>query len=240
MAELSKKKIDPFEEAFLDFFHGKDNAEIIIHSNKGDDEAVPVNYFFRRYDEMPELEIRALELCIGKILDVGAGAGCHTKELQSNGYDITAMEVRDILVEILKNQGIKKTILADFYSYQDDKFDTLLFLMNGIGICKDLPGLKTILKHSKTLLNPKGQILLDSTDIMYLYQEDDGSFRVPLNESYYGEVEYSFEYDGKIGESFRWLFVDFSTLAVYAEQEGYSCEMIFEGENHHYLAKLCL
>jgi len=240
VAEITEKKIDPFEEAFLDFFHGKEKAEVIIHSNKGDDEIVPVKYFFRKYDEMPEPERQALELCNGKILDVGAGSGCHTKVLQSLGYDVTALEEREKFVEIMKMQGIKKTILANFYSYQVEKFDTLLFLMNGIGICKDLPGLKAILKHAKTILNSKGQFILDSTDIMYLYQENDGSFRIPLNESYYGEVEYTFEYNGKIGESFKWLFVDFSTLAVYAEQEGYNCEMIFEGENHHYLARLSL
>jgi len=229
---------DPYEQAFWDYYKGNKNAVIKILSNKGDDETVPVKYFFRSYKKMPEVEQMALSLCSGKVLDIGAGSGCHSLILQEKGYDITALDFSLGLTSLMKERGLNKVICKDIFKYNSDKFDTLLLLMNGIGLVGDLNGLSTFLNHSKTILNNGGQIILDSCDLMYLYKEPDGSVKINLNEAFYGEVEYQFEYNGIKGESFKWLFVDFSTLNEYASQNGYNCELIFEDENHQYLGRL--
>lgn len=142
------------------------------------------------------------------------------------------------LTKLMKERSLKKVIHQDIFKYQSDKFDTLLMLMNGIGLVGDLNGLSTFLKHSKKIINKGGQIILDSCDLMYLYKEVDGSVKINLNEAYYGEVEYQFEYKGINGEPFKWLFVDFSTLSEYASQYGFYCELVLEDENHQYLARL--
>ena len=40
------------------------------------------------------------------------------------------------------------------------------------------------------------------------------------------------------GESFDWLYIDFDALAYYAEQYGFTAEMVSEGEHYDYLARL--
>ncbi|MCD4683997.1 MAG: class I SAM-dependent methyltransferase, partial [Bacteroidales bacterium] len=200
---------DPYEKALWDYFKEKEKTFLVIHSNKGDDETVPVKYFFRTFDEMPDIEKKALTLCYGKVLDIGAGSGCHSLFLQDKMFDVTALDFRLGLTNLMKERGLKKVICEDIFKYQSEKFDTLLMLMNGIGLVGDLKGLSRFLKHSRNLLNKGGQILLDSSDLMFMYQEEDDSVKINLNEGYYGEVEYRFEYNGIKGEPFKWLFVDF-------------------------------
>lgn len=231
---------DPLELAFFDYLDGNMGNEIIIHSNKADTETVAISYFFRAFNEMPLLEQKALALCTGDILDIGAGAGNHSLYLQHKGKNVTALEIRSGLVEIMAKRGVTNLINSDIYKYEEQKYDSLLMLMNGIGFTADFAGLKKFLKHARKLLNPGGQIILDSSDLLYLYEEDDGSVLINLNEEYYGEMEYSFEYKGIRGETFKWLFIDFTNLSFLAQQAGFDCEMVYEDKHFNYLAVLNL
>lgn len=229
---------DPFEQAFFDYLNGEQESKLIVHNNKGDDEIMPVHYFFRDYNEMPELEKLALQSCGKNILDIGAGSGCHSLVLQRMGKKVTALDIRSGFVEVMKRRGISNVIHADIFTVQHGTYDTLLMLMNGIGFTKNFEGLKHFLKTSKSLLTKGGQILLDSSDLLFLYRDEDGTLKLDLNEEYYGEVEYQVEYQGKKGSPFKWLFVDFSNLSFYADEVGLHCELLFEDENHNYLARL--
>ena len=235
---MRKKFTDPFEQACWDYYLGDKDATIKIISNKAEDEIVPVKYFFRELNEMPEIEKIALDLCQGEILDIGAGSGCHSLDLIKKGYIVNALEIKEGLTELLTERGIKKVYHSDILKFNDKQFDTLLLLMNGIGLVQDLSGLDRFLSHAKSLLRSGGQVLMDSSDLMYLYKEKDGSIRINLNEGYYGEVEYKFVYNNLSGDLFRWLYVDFSTLSEYADKNRFSCELIYEDEHYNYLARL--
>jgi len=230
---------DPFVEAFHDYLNGETGEELAIYVNNEFSENMPVRYFFRSYDEMPQLEQIALKECKGKILDIGAGAGCHSMILQNRGYDITALDIKKGFVDIMKQRGIKNIVHSDIFNFNVGKFDTLLMLMNGIGFTIDFIGLERFLNQAKDLLNPDGHILLDSSDLLYLFQEEDGSFKVPLTGDYYGKVIYQVEYKNRKGEPFDWIFIDYSTLMQYAEKTGYNCELLFAND-FHYLAKLTI
>ncbi|HPE57481.1 MAG TPA: methyltransferase domain-containing protein [Bacteroidales bacterium] len=230
---------DPLELAFSDFFNGDKQATITIHNDIGDVEEVPVSYFFRSFQEMPLLEQKALELCRGSVLDVGAGSGCHSLILKERGMDVTPLEIRPALVEMMKKQGLENAVQTDFYKYRQQTFDTLLLLMNGIGFAGNLQGVDLLLKHAQKLLKSGGQIILDSSDLMYMYEEEDGSYLIDLNrEKYYGEVEYQFEYKGQMGKPFDWIFVDYYTLEQMAAESGFRSEIIYEGEHFEYLARI--
>jgi len=235
---MTKKYSDPFEQACWDYYHGEKDAAIRIISNKADDETVPVEYFFRTLSEMPEIEKKALDLCQGEILDIGAGSGCHSIELLKRNHMVSALEIKKGIAELLTERGIKEVYHTDIFKFSRKKFDTLLLLMNGIGIVKDLNGLDRFFNHIRSILKPGGQILLDSSDLMYLYQEGDGSIRINLNEGYYGQVEYKFVYNNQSGELFKWVFVDFTTLSEYAHNNGFNCELIFEDDQYNFLARL--
>lgn len=231
---------DPFGEAIHDYFEKGKAPNLIVNSNYTEGEKIAASYFFRTEKEMPAIEITALKNCKGKILDIGAAAGCHSIILQEKGFDVTALEKSERAAGVLKKRGIQKVVCTDIYNFSDSQFDTILLLMNGAGIGKSLTGLKKLLAHLKTVLKEKGRILIDSTDIRYLFEEEDGSFWIDLaNKTYYGEMEYEVKYI-KSFSKFKWLFVDFQELKKVAEKAGFECSLIKNGEHHDYLALLKL
>lgn len=229
---------DPFGAAIHDYYKNGKAPDIRVDSNYTEDESIPVAWFFRTTEEMPAIERKALELCKGKVLDVGAAAGCHSLVLQQKGINVTALEKSELACEVLRNRGIESVIHSDIYEFEGDKFDTILLLMNGTGIGGTLAGLKQLFLHLKKLLNDGGQILIDSSDIKYLFEEEDGSYWVDMNSlQYYGEMEYEVKYKQHKSD-FDWLFVDFDTLKRTARESGLQCQLIIKGEHFDYLVAL--
>lgn len=232
---------DPIGAALQDFMQGKTDAEIIVESNLTENDIIPVSYLFRNWEEMPLLEQEAINACKGKILDVGAGAGSHTLLLQERKADVTALDISEGAIAVMKARGVNQLLQQDALTLKDQKYDTLLMLMNGIGIAGDLIGLYRFLGHARSsLLNPGGQILLESSDILYMYEDEDGSVLLDLNAGYYGEITYNMKYKDHESGSFKWLFIDAGLLEEYAEEQGFTCEILVEGEYGNFLAKLTL
>ena len=229
---------DPFGEAIRDYFKNGKAPDIVVKTNYTEDERIPVSYLFRSEDQLPILEKTALNMCRGKILDIGAAAGCHSLILQKKSFNVTALDISALATRTMKQRGIKNVIHNDIYSFHDQKYDTLLLLMNGTGIGGTIEGFKKLLAHLKNLLNEGGQILVDSSDIKYLFQEDDGSFWIDLNNrDYYGEMSYEVIYK-KTTLNFNWLFADYETLKQIADEFELSCRLVQEGSHFDYLAQL--
>lgn len=227
--------MDIYGKALLDQFSGKRKSKLWLYNSYGHPEDMPVDIFFRAEADMPEMEIIALNLCRGKTLDIGAGVGSHALILQSKGIDVTALEISPKACEIMKHRGIKKVINADILQYDSEKYDTIVLLMNGIGLCEDIPGLRYFLDYIKDLLAPGAQLIFDSSDIAYLYKPDDF-----ISSNYYGEISYQYEYQKIKGNWFKWLYVDYDTLKAIAEKGGWECEMIYEDEMDQYLVRMVL
>lgn len=231
-------KNDPIGTALQDFMQGIADTDIVVESNITEDDIIPIDYLFRNKEAMPQMELEALQACKGKILDIGAGAGNHSLILQEEGADVTALDISEGAVAVMRARGVKQVLHANFFELKDTPFDTLLMLMNGIGIVGDLHGLYSFLEHAKKLLNPGGQILLESSDILYMYEEEDGSVLLDLNAGYYGEISYNMKYKDHESGNFKWLFIDAGLLEQYAEEQGYLFEVLVEGDYGNYLAKL--
>ena len=237
-----KKTIDAdaYGKGLLDYYEGNRSAAFTVWSDVAETERWPVSTFFRSEKDMPEAERLALSLCSGRVLDVGAGAGNHALWLAERGHDVTAVDVSAGAVEVMKRRGVKDAREADFFTLTaaDGPYDTLLMLMNGIGIVGSVDRLDAFFLKAKELLNAGGRILLDSSDIIYLFLEEDGSALIDLNAKYYGEVQYRMDYGRLKGKPFDWLFIDFDTLAAAAARHGFSCAKRFEDEHYLYLAEL--
>ena len=159
--------------------------------------------------------------------------------LQEKGYDITALDNSMGAIQTCKLRGVKQLAHVDFYSFEQQKFDTLLLLMNGIGLAQKLKNLNRFFTHLKSLLKTKGQILLDSSDIIYMFEEDtDGGYWIADTSTYYGEVEFTMQYKGEKTNPFYWLYLDYNTLQRAAHANNLCCELIYEGEHYDYLARL--
>ena len=227
---------DPIGKAITDFSRSKRPDDIIVCSEICEDDIIPIEVLFRNEDEMPELEVLALQNATGKILDVGAGAGTHANYLQNMGKDVTAIDISEGAVAFMQTQGLKSKKI-NFFDLKDEKFDTILMLMNGIGIAGTLSNLENTLAHAKTLLNPGGKILCDSSDIKYLYEDEDGSLWVNLNQEYYGNFRFQMKYKKETGPWFDWLYVDFDSLFNAAKNVGLKAKRLYDKDDN-YLAEI--
>jgi len=230
----------PHGRALLDYYRGDISAEVVVHGDDGDTEVVPIRVFFRGPSEFSALEEAALDLCRGRVLDAGAGAGCHTLVLQEQDLSVCAIDIAPEAVEVMQRRGIKDARCADLFHFDDGPFDTLLLMMNGIGVVKDLAGLDRFLAEAHRLLAPDGQILLDSYDPNW--DDDPGEAPSPgaagSSDRYIGEMHFRLEYKGKKGPTLAWLFLDSKLLAERAMKAGWSCMVIWQEEEGHYLARL--
>ena len=225
--------------ALIDFQKGNYSEDITTYSSLEEKDIIPLPYLFRDYDAMPLIEQKALDLCRGTVLDVGCGSGSHSLYLQNKGVDVTGLDESEGAVFTAKSRGVKNVVHSNIYDYSGTNFDTILLLMNGIGIAGQLNGLPFLLNHLEGLLNPGGQILVDSSDIIYMFEaDDDGGYWIPDNGKYYGEVEFTMEYKGLKSVPFNWLYIDYNRLKQVAEQENLSCELVCEGTHYDYLARL--
>ncbi|HIP35240.1 MAG TPA: class I SAM-dependent methyltransferase [Crocinitomix sp.] len=231
---MEEKLKDPIGQAILDFAEFKNADNIVVHSDLCDDDILPVEYLFRNFNQMPKIEQKALELCYGEVLEVGAGTACHSNYLKNKVKSTFAIDVSEGAIKYIRSQNIpcKKTSILGL---KDQQFDCILILMNGLGLSGTLNELPFFLSHLKTLLKPNGKIFTDSTDIRYLYEDDEGGVWVDLNSKYLGEMQFQMEYGEHKSEWFDWLYVDFDTLKQEAEKVGLHCKKIIEDDNFHYL-----
>ena len=230
---------DPMGWAIADYFEKGKAAKLRVFSSQFDEDEIPVSQLFRTFDEMPELEQEALQLAEGKILDCGAGSGCHAIALQDMGKEVEAIDISPRSVEVMQKRGVNNAYCINLFDENYlQKFDTILMLMNGSGIIGKLENMGTFFTKMKQLLNPGGCIYMDSSDLRYLFEDEDGSFLVDLAAGYYGEIDFRMQYKQVRGEAFDWLYVDFQTLSYYANENGFKAEMVKEGEHYDYLACL--
>ena len=231
---------DIFGKAILDYHNGNERGVIKVISEDFDEDEITVSYLFRNYPKMPIVEQKALELSFGKVLDVGCGAGSHSLYLKNEKkLNVTAIDTSKGAIELLTRKGLQNAFCDDFYTHKG-KYDTVLLLMNGSGIIGKLENFSNFFNHLKTLLNDSGQVLIDSSDLIYLFENEDGEFWVDAAKGYYGEMKYQIAYKNEISESFDWLYVDYNTLQRAAILNGFACELIHTGEHYDYLAKLTI
>lgn len=229
---------DLMGRAIWDYFHQENPEDLQTETSISELDDLPVSYLFRNYKEMNALEQKALDLSFGKVLDVGAGAGSHSLYLQNKrNLEVTALDISPKSIEICKARGVENAVCEDFLQFSNDKFDTILLLMNGTGIFQSLEHIDQYLQKLKNLTSENGQILIDSTDILYMYdQDDDGGVLVPAT-GYYGELDYYVHYKGESELPMKWLYLDFNTLKNAAIANGFKIQKIKQLDDS-YLAKL--
>jgi SAM-dependent methyltransferase len=259
---------DVLGQALLDYHKGNYTEDIITATNISDEDTLPLPYLFRNLAEMPFIEKTALKHCKGHVLDVGCGAGSHALILQNNGLPVTAMDISKGACQVATERGVKKVLFGNVLELRDLQFDTLLLLMNGTGIFGKLANVSDALIHLKTLLKPGGQLLIDSSDLIYMYEEEEEEEEdndVPENTNgidlsakatnkrmvqpkgvwvpgayYYGELSFTMTYKKIQTAPFSWLYLDETLFETAAISNGFTFEILKRGENYDYLAKLTI
>ena len=232
---LSTEK-DPMGAAISDYFNHRRADRLRVFSSQFEEDEIPVKELFRNTQSMP-----ILQMATGRILDVGAGSGCHALALQEVGKDVCAIDISPLSVEVMKQRGVNDARLVNLFDETfTETFDSILMLMNGSGIIGKLSNMPGFFQRMKRLLRPGGCILMDSSDLRYLFEEEDGSIVIDLAGDYYGEIDFRMQYKDVKGDTFDWLYIDFQTLSLYASECGFKAELVKEGKHYDYLAKLSL
>ena len=230
---------DLLGKALLDFQTNNNPENVITETTISEADEMSIAYMFRDFNEMPKLEKQALKLSKGKILDIGCGAGSHALYLKEKGFKVLPIDISENAIETCRLRGLENAEVLDILELKDQKFDTILLLMNGTGIFGKLNKVAQYLNHLKELLNDGGQILIDSSDLIYMFDEDeDGGKWIPMHADYYGELVFNLSYKGENEEPFDWLYLDYNTLQNACIANDLNCELILEGENFDYLARI--
>jgi len=231
---------DLFGKAILDYQTQNAPEPLITETSISDEDEMDVAYLFRSYDLMPKIEQKALQLAFGKVLDIGCGAGSHALSLQNDrNLNVTAIDISANAIEACVLRGLQNCFVQNILQYEtDEKFDTILLLMNGTGIFETLERTPLYLQKLKASLAIDGQILIDSSDLIYMYDEDDDGGAWISGNQYYGELTFTVRYKGQTELPFPWLYLDYNTLQNAAFANGLQCELISEGEHFDYLARL--
>jgi len=229
---------DLMGRAIWDYFKNENPEDLQTETSISELDELPVKYLFRDFEEMNKIEKKALKLSHGKVLDIGAGAGSHSLYLQNErNLDITALDISPKAIQVCQLRGIQKAVAQNMLEFSGETYDTILLLMNGTGIFQSLKVIDIYLKKLHSLLNKNGQILIDSTDILYMFdQDEDGGVLIPAN-GYYGELDYIVHYKGESEDPIKWLYLDFNTLKNAAENNSFTIEKVLQDEDS-YLAKL--
>lgn len=126
---------DPMGTAITDYFQQGKASRLRVFSSMFDEDEIPVAGLFRTPAQFPALEQVAIGMATGRILDVGAGSGCHSLALQEAGKEVCAIDISSLSVEIMKQRGVQEVQVANLFDERfSGKFDTILMLMNGAGI----------------------------------------------------------------------------------------------------------
>ena len=231
---------DIFGQALLDYQKGHYTEDIITETNISEEDVLPLPYLFIDFREMPPIEQKALQLTKGSVLDVGCGAGSHSLYLQEKGHLVTAIDISKGAIEVCKLRGINDARQIELLQLNNEKFDTILLLMNGTGLFQKLEFLDNYFQHLKKMINPGGQILIDSSDLRYMYDkgEEEGSLIIPDGCIYYGELQYTIHYKQWTSNPFDLLYLDEKTFKKACVANGINFKVEYFGENYDYLAKL--
>ncbi len=230
---------DLFGKAILDFQTNNYPQIIYTETSISDEDEMEVSYMFRNFNQMPQIEQKALQLCKGNVLDVGCGAGSHSLYLQNElNINVTSIDISHNAIKTCNLRGLKKAKVQNILEVQNETFDTILLLMNGTGIFETLSETPKYLQKLKSLLNQNGQILVDSSDLIYMFDKVEYNNKQVLGNKYYGELIFKLKYKNQIEEPFNWLYLDFETLKKICLNNDLVCELILKGDNFDYLVKI--
>lgn len=223
--------------AIMEYYKKGKASKLRVLSPQFDEDEIPVKTLFRSFSQMPIIEQKALDMARGRVLDVGAGAGCHALVLQDRGLSVEAIDISPLSVEVMRQRGLGAVRHEDFFNVTG-QYDTILMLMNGSGIVGKIEKLPGFFQHLARVLSPGGQVLMDSSDLRYVFEDEDGNLGWDPNDGYYGEVQFCMQYRNVRGKEFPWLYLDFNTLCLYAEVAGFHVERVYEGRHYDYLARI--
>ena len=231
--------MNPFSRALVDFYSGNLDAAFTIRRDDGFEQQVFAAPFFN-VEHYPPLEIRAMGECYGNILDIGSATGRHSLELLRRGFKVTSLDILPEMEAIMKSRGLTDVVIADVFRFFGPRYDTLLMLMNGIGMTGSIDGLTRFLQLAHDLTVPGGQIVCDSIDVSVTTDPQHLAYRKNNLASgrLAGQQSFVMVYHGEDSVRFDWLHIDFQSFSDLCDSTDWNATLLEVEDDGHYLCKL--
>lgn len=163
-----KKAADAFGQQLLAQYDGRDNgAEIIERDDSFIATGSHPGLYFSEHKDWSRAERRVLRLAAGRVLDIGCGAGRHSLYLQSQGFDVTGIDLSPGAVRVCRMRGLKKVLvrpIKDVDKFAPDSFDTVLMLGNNFGLFGSRAGARRTLRKLARVTSDGARIIAQSLD----------------------------------------------------------------------------
>ena len=233
--------IDTFGKGLMAYYRGS-KAPHSIHRDDGLVDEVSFDTYFSEYESWPWYEKEALRYVKGKILDVGCGAGRHSLWLQKKGFEVSAIDISPMAVEVARLRGVKdcRVMSALELSFDPNSFDTVLLFGNNFGIAGNITNTKKMLRILYRITTKNGQIITTcrnpfATDkpIHLRYHELNRNRGRPA-----GQITIRIEYKGELSDWFELLMVSPQEIDGIVKAANWKIKKVFEGENGIYAAVL--
>jgi SAM-dependent methyltransferase len=138
----------------------------VVERDDGLINGAPADHYLGEPDEWQPHDHRALRLCRGAVLDIGAGAGRTALELQRRGMAVTALDTSPGAIEIARRRGVRDTVLAtvDEYARAAARYDTFLLMGNNLGLIEGPHRAPVFLAALGRLARGRARIIAQGTD----------------------------------------------------------------------------
>lgn len=239
MKQPLDREQDAFGHALLDHLEGRGGAELIERSDGYLDLSAGAAVYFA---EPAEVQAALADRAVGRVLDVGCGAGRYALYLQERGYDVVAIDASPLAVEVCRRRGLRdvRLLTLEQVDVALGHFDTILMLGNNFGLTGSYRGAKRLLKRLSQILRPGGRIVAQTLDPYESKDPDHLAYHAQNRAKgrMGGQIRMRIRYKRYKTPWFDYLFVSRDELEAIVQNAGWQVQEILADDGPNYVAVL--
>lgn len=154
---------DAFGHALLDHLEGRPAHELIERSDGYIDVSAGAETYFAELTDQQRL---VAGYAVGRVLDVGCGAGRYALYLQEQGQEVVGIDVSPLATEVCRRRGLRdaRTMSVEGVEASLGRFDSVVMLGNNLALLGSAAGARRILKRLHGVVVPGGRLIGETLD----------------------------------------------------------------------------
>jgi len=176
-----------------------------------------------------------MEFVKGRVLDVGCGAGRHSRYLQEKGLDVTGIDVSPLAIKVCRLRGLRKVkqMKVEDIDFKPNAFDTIIMMGNNFGLFGSFNKAKRLLRKFHKMTSENAVIVADTRDP---YKTDN-----PAHLAYHernrergrmgGQVRIRVRFRKHVGRWFDYLMVSREEMKAILRGTGWKVKEFIDSES---------